>query len=112
MEYAEEVTINYINYRPLSEVTISHCHHNGYYKLMNFGCWHNTHLIPYLLRNKLLNYNFTLVILLWVLSIIIILLIFAKNYVVINCLIELIRFIVYNVTTYIPANFKFLTNST
>ena len=38
--------------------------------------------------------------------------VFAKNYVVINCLIELIRFIVYNVTTYIPANFKFLTNST
>ena len=37
---------------------------------------------------------------------------FAKNYVVMNCLIELIRFIVYNITTYIPANFKFLTNST
>ena len=37
--------------------------------------------------------------------------VFAKNYVVINCLIELIRFIVYNITTYIPANFKFLTNS-
>ena len=38
--------------------------------------------------------------------------VFAKNYVVINCLIELIRFIVYNVTTYVPANFKFLTDST
>ena len=38
--------------------------------------------------------------------------VFAKNYVVINCLIELIRFIVYNVTTYTPANFEFLTNST
>ena len=38
--------------------------------------------------------------------------VFAKNYVVINCLIELITFIVYNITTYIPANFKFLTNST
>ena len=43
---------------------------------------------------------------------IILLMIFAKNYVVINCLIELIRFIVYNVTTNIPANVKFLTNST
>ena len=31
--------------------------------------------------------------------------VFAKNYVVFNCLIELIRFIVYNVTTYTPANF-------
>ena len=38
--------------------------------------------------------------------------VFAKNYVVINCLIELIRFIFYNLTTYIRANFKFLTNST
>ena len=44
--------------------------------------------------------------------IIILLMYFAKNYVVINCLIELIRFTVYNITTYIPANFKFLTNST
>ena len=87
MEYAEEVTINYINYRPLSEVTI-HCHHNGYYKLVNLGFFFYYYYLYYFIN------------------------VFAKNYVVINCLIELIRFIVYNVTTYIPANFKFLTNST
>ena len=34
--------------------------------------------------------------------------VFAKNYLVVNCLIELIRFIVYNVTSYISANFSFL----
>ena len=51
---------------------------NGYYKLMNFGCCFFYYFIN----------------------------VFAKNYVVINCLIELIRFIVYNVRTYTPANFK------
>ena len=48
----------------------------------------------------------------FIIIIIILLMFFAKNYVVINCLIKLIRFIVYNVTTYTSANFKFLTNST
>ena len=83
MEYAEEVTFNYINYRPLSEVTII------------------TVTILDITNSRILGVVFYYFIN-----------VFAKNYVIINCLIELIRFIVYNVTTYIPANFKFLTNST
>ena len=73
---AEEVRINYINYRPLSEVTIITV------TIMD-------------ITNS------------WILGVVFYYFInvFAKNYVVINCLIELIMFIVYNVTTYIPANF-------
>ena len=78
------MTINYINYRPLSEVT----------------------LITVTIMDIIQTHEF------WVLFFYYFINVFAKNYVVINCLIELIRFIVYNVTTYIPANFKFLTNST
>ena len=59
-----------------------------YYLLMRRDVWFANHLVYYFIN------------------------VFAKNYVVINCLIELIRFIVYNVTTYIPANLEFLTNST
>ena len=83
--YAEEVTINHINYKPLSEVTTITVTVMDITNLWTLGV---------------------------VFFIILIINVFAKNYVVINCLIELIRFIFYNETTYTPANFKFLTNST
>ena len=60
---------------------------------MNFGCFYYYYYLKKIFFNHFIN-------------------VFAKNYVVINCLNELIRFIVYNVTTYITANSKFLTNST
>ena len=63
MEYAEEVTINYINYRALSEVTVIILQTHEFWVFFFF--------------NNFIN-------------------VFAKNYVVINCLNELIRFIVYN----------------
>ena len=74
MEYAEEVTINFINYRPLSEVTII------------------TVTIMDITNSWILGVVFINIIII----IIIILLMFLPRttpYVVINCLIELIRFI-------------------
>ena len=84
VDYAEEVTINYINYWPFSEVTIITV------TLMDIT---NSWILGVAFFSYFID-------------------VFAKNYVVVNCLIEVIRFIVKNVTAYTPANFRFLTNST